>query len=81
MWSDGATPLDGLRRLQVDWWALSAHTARADIPTLPPATVQEARQLATATGESVAAHADAVAAMPLDDDPASRSTAPPRPPT
>ena len=68
VWSEGATPLDGLRRLQVDWWALSAHTARANIPTLPPATVQEARQQAAAAGESMAGHADVVAAMPLDDD-------------
>jgi methyl-accepting chemotaxis protein len=68
VWSEGATPLDGLRRLQVDWWALSAHTARANIPTLPPATVQEAREQAAAAGESMAGHAETVAALPLDDD-------------
>ncbi|MGY1702129.1 methyl-accepting chemotaxis protein [Geodermatophilus sp. SYSU D00766] len=68
VYDEGATPLDGLRRLQVDWWELSAHTARANIPTLPPATLQEARESAAAAGEAMVEHADAVAGMPLSDD-------------
>ncbi|MGY1672568.1 methyl-accepting chemotaxis protein [Geodermatophilus sp. SYSU D00710] len=62
---EGAVPLDGLRRLQVDWWELSAHTARANIPTLPAATVQEARESAAAAGEAMVTDAEAVAGMPL----------------
>jgi methyl-accepting chemotaxis protein len=66
--SAGAEPLDGLRTLQVDWWELSAQTARAAIPTLPPANIQAARQEAGEAAERMAAHAEAVAGMPLDDD-------------
>src|SRR3954470_19344105 len=39
VYTDGAVPLDGLRQLQADWWTLAAHTARAAIVALPPATV------------------------------------------
>jgi methyl-accepting chemotaxis protein len=66
--SGGAEPLDGLRTLQVDWWELSAQTARAAIPTLPPATVQEARQEAGEVAERMAEDAQTVAGMPLGDD-------------
>ncbi|MGY1609430.1 methyl-accepting chemotaxis protein [Geodermatophilus sp. SYSU D00700] len=65
---EGAVPLDGLRRLQVDWWELSAHTARANIPTLPAATVQEARESAAAAGEAMVTDAEAVAGMPLSGE-------------
>ncbi|MGY1668136.1 methyl-accepting chemotaxis protein [Geodermatophilus sp. SYSU D00696] len=65
---EGAVPLDGLRRLQVDWWELSAHTARANIPTLPAATVQEARESAAAAGEAMVTDAEAVAGMPLSEE-------------
>jgi methyl-accepting chemotaxis protein len=68
VYSEGAAPLDGLRTLQVDWWELAAQTARAAIPSLPPATIQEARQGAADAGEAMAGHAEDVAAMTLSDD-------------
>ncbi|SFT33094.1 methyl-accepting chemotaxis protein [Geodermatophilus amargosae] len=67
VYSEGAAPLDGLRTLQVDWWELAAQTARAAIPSLPPATVQEAREGAADAGEAMAGHAEDVAAMTLSD--------------
>ncbi|HEX8582420.1 MAG TPA: MCP four helix bundle domain-containing protein, partial [Acidimicrobiales bacterium] len=60
VYSEGATPLDGLRTLQVDWWELAAQTARAAIPSLPPASIQDARQGAAEAAEAMVAHAEAV---------------------
>ncbi|WP_336033347.1 methyl-accepting chemotaxis protein [Geodermatophilus sp. FMUSA9-8] len=68
VYSEGAAPLDGLRTLQVDWWELSAQTARAAIPTLPPATIQDAQRDAAEAVEAMAGHAEAVDGMPLSDD-------------
>ncbi len=68
VFSEGATPLDGLRRLQADWWQLSAYSARAAIPTLPAASLAEAQQGSAATAEQLAADSAEVAAMPLNDE-------------
>ena len=68
VYTEGAEPLDGLRTLQVDWWELAAQTARAAIPSLPPASIQDARQGAADAGEAMAGHAEDVAAMTLSDD-------------
>ncbi|MGX5654866.1 methyl-accepting chemotaxis protein [Geodermatophilus nigrescens] len=68
VYSEGAAPLDGLRTLQVDWWELAAQTARAAIPTLPPASIQDAQRDAAEAAEAMAAHAEAVDGMPLSDD-------------
>jgi methyl-accepting chemotaxis protein len=68
VYSNGAEPLDGLRTLQVDWWELSAQTARAAIPTLPPANIQAARQEAGEAAERMTGDAETVAGMALTDD-------------
>ncbi|WP_369255862.1 methyl-accepting chemotaxis protein [Geodermatophilus amargosae] len=68
VYSEGTEPLDGLRTLQVDWWELAAQTARAAIPSLPPASIQEARQAAADAGEAMAGHAEDVATMTLSAD-------------
>jgi methyl-accepting chemotaxis protein len=39
VYAEGAKPVDGLRTLQADWWEYATDTARANIPTLPPATI------------------------------------------
>src|SRR3954452_15919589 len=44
VYDNGAQPLDGLRTLQPDWWQYATDTARANIPTLPPATLAQAAQ-------------------------------------
>ena len=68
VYDEGAEPLDGLRQLEAGWWQMSAYTARAAIPGLPPASVQSAQQGAAATGEELAANAERVAGMPLSPD-------------
>src|SRR4051794_34400720 len=65
VYTDGAQPLDGLRRLQSDWWQLSAHTARANITGLPATTIAEAQKGAAAAGKALTADGEAVAKMPL----------------
>ncbi|RFU21374.1 HAMP domain-containing methyl-accepting chemotaxis protein [Geodermatophilus marinus] len=66
--TEGAVPLDGLRQLQADWWELMAHTARANIPTLPPESLATSQQNAAAVGARLTEQTAAVAAMPLSAD-------------
>jgi methyl-accepting chemotaxis protein len=66
VYTDGAAPLDALRRLQSTWWEFSAQTARANIPSLPPATKAKAQQGATAAMQRMNDLFGTVGAMPLD---------------
>ncbi|MGY1712657.1 methyl-accepting chemotaxis protein [Geodermatophilus sp. SYSU D00758] len=66
--TEGAVPLDGLRQLQADWWELMAHTARANIPTLPPESLAASQRNAEAVGARLVEQTAAVAAMPLSAD-------------
>jgi methyl-accepting chemotaxis protein len=68
VYSDGAQPLDGLRQLQVDWWQLSANTARAAITALPASSIAKAQQNAAAAAEELTADTQAVAGMTLSPD-------------
>jgi methyl-accepting chemotaxis protein len=65
VYSRGAVPLDGLRQLQVDWWQLAAHTARAAIPELGPQAVQLEQQQAATGAKTLAQDTARVARMPL----------------
>jgi methyl-accepting chemotaxis protein len=65
VYSEGAQPLDALRRLQADWWQLSAYTARAAITALPPASIQQAQQQAAAMGQTLTEETAAVSKMSL----------------
>ncbi|WP_051683717.1 methyl-accepting chemotaxis protein [Blastococcus sp. URHD0036] len=65
VYSQGAEPLDGLRRLQADWWELAANTARSAIPTLPAESIAKAAQNVVTIGDRLTADTEAVAAMPL----------------
>ncbi len=65
VYSDGAVPLDGLRQLQVTWWQLAAHTARAAIPTLPPPSIAASLEKADATRTVLAEQTAAEGEMPL----------------
>ncbi|RBY74966.1 methyl-accepting chemotaxis protein [Blastococcus sp. TF02-09] len=67
VYDDGAVPLDGLRQLQVDWWAMSASTARANIAALPEESRVKYRERATELQQQMAEQRVAVAAMPLAD--------------
>jgi methyl-accepting chemotaxis protein len=68
VYTDGAVPLDGLRSLQSDWWTLSAHTARAAITALPPATIAQEQQETAASAATLSAQSAAVAKLTLPAD-------------
>jgi methyl-accepting chemotaxis protein len=68
VYTDGALPLDGLRTLEADWWILAAQTARAAIPTLPPASIANAQQNAAAAAQTLTEDQAAVAEMTLSPD-------------
>ena len=68
VYTDGAVPLDALRQLQADWWTLSAHTARAAIVALPPATIADEQQAAAAAAQELTEDQAVVADLPLSAD-------------
>ncbi|WP_245852463.1 methyl-accepting chemotaxis protein [Blastococcus aggregatus] len=61
----GAVPLDGLRRLEADWWQLSANVARSNVAVLPPSTIAKAKEGAAEYMQILADRTAAVGAMPL----------------
>jgi methyl-accepting chemotaxis protein len=65
VYSHGAVPLDGLRSLQAIWWQYAAETARANIPTLPPATIAQSQRNAQADAQLLAERTAAVGTLPL----------------
>jgi|tagenome__1003787_1003787.scaffolds.fasta_scaffold20985390_5 methyl-accepting chemotaxis protein len=68
VYDDGAVPLQDLKDLEVNWWYLSAQTARANIPTLPPATIAQAQAGATDAAQTLAQRTAAAAKLPLSAD-------------
>ena len=65
VYSDGTVPVDALRTLQVDWWELQTHIARANIEALPPESRASSQDKATAAGQTLAADVAAAADLPL----------------
>ncbi len=61
----GAVPLDGLRRLEADWWQLSANVARSNVAVLPATTIAKAKESAAEYMQVLADRTTAVDAMPL----------------
>ncbi|WP_051515639.1 methyl-accepting chemotaxis protein [Candidatus Blastococcus massiliensis] len=68
VYNEGAVPLDGLRRLEADWWQLSANVARSNVTLLPPATIATAKEKAAEYMQILADRTDAVGAMPLSPE-------------
>jgi methyl-accepting chemotaxis protein len=68
VYSQGAEPLDGLRRLQAEWWEFTAHSARAAIPSPQPQATAQSLQFAADTSELLAEDTAAVAEMELPAD-------------
>ena len=72
VYDEGAVPLDGLRQLQVDWWAMSASTARANIAALscsarsnaPPALIECTRYSAASMSSRASDVAAASSRLP-----------------
>jgi methyl-accepting chemotaxis protein len=68
VYTDGAQPLDGLRKLETDWWQMSAYTARGAIAGLPPEQLAAAQNSAAAKGQDLTTDSAAVAKLPLGTD-------------
>ena len=66
--TEGTVPVDALRKLQVDWWELQTHIARANIEALPAASRASSQEKATATGQTLAADVEAAADLALSPD-------------
>ncbi|MGY1787596.1 methyl-accepting chemotaxis protein [Geodermatophilus sp. SYSU D00698] len=65
VYSDGALPVAGLQQLQVDWWQLMTHTARANIVTLPAESRASAQQKAGETAQTLTEDTAAAAELPM----------------
>ncbi|MGY1687496.1 methyl-accepting chemotaxis protein [Geodermatophilus sp. SYSU D00867] len=65
VYSDGALPVAGLQQLQVDWWQLMTHTARANIVTLPAESRASAQQKAGETAQTLTEDTAAAAGLPM----------------
>src|SRR5438309_5049578 len=65
VYDQGAQPLDALRTLQADWWQYATDTARANIPTLPAATIAQAAQNARTDVQKLQADIAATGKLPL----------------
>jgi methyl-accepting chemotaxis protein len=68
VYTEGAAPLDGLRKLETDWWQMSAYTARAAIAGLPPDSIAQAQKDAASKVQALTTDGAAVAKMPLGPD-------------
>ena len=67
VYDEGLVPLDAVRTLQALWWEQSTELARANIVTLPPATIAESQQRAQELHGEVADQVELIAGLPLDD--------------
>src|SRR3954469_16356652 len=65
VYTHGTLPVDALRTLQVDWWQLQAHIARANIEALPADARATAQQKGTTAAKTLTADIEAAAALPL----------------
>src|SRR4051794_10269 len=68
VYAEGAVPVDALRKLQVDWWQLQTHIARANIEALPADSRASSQEKANAAGKTLAADVAAAADLPLSAD-------------
>ena len=68
VYAEGTVPVDALRKLQVDWWELQTHIARANIEALPPESRASSQEKAAAAGQTLAADVEAAADLPLSPD-------------
>ena len=66
--TEGALPVDALRTLQVDWWELQTHIARANIEALPPESRASSQDKAALAGQTLAADVEAAGDLPLSPD-------------
>jgi methyl-accepting chemotaxis protein len=68
VYAEGTVPVDALRTLQVDWWELQTHIARANIEALPPESRASSQQKAEVAAQALGEHVEAAADLPLSAD-------------
>src|SRR5215204_4396920 len=68
VYSEGTVPVDALRKLQVDWWELQTHIARANIEALPPESRASSKEKAATAGQTLTADVEAAADLLLSAD-------------
>jgi methyl-accepting chemotaxis protein len=68
VYTHGTLPVDALRTLQVDWWQLQAHIARANIEALPAESRALAQQKATAAAQTLATDIQGAASLPVSPE-------------
>jgi methyl-accepting chemotaxis protein len=68
VYSHGTVPVDALRKLQVDWWELQTHIARANIEALPADSRASSQQKATAAAKALSTDVQAAADLPLSSE-------------
>jgi methyl-accepting chemotaxis protein len=68
VYAEGTVPVDALRTLQVDWWELQTHIARANIEALPPESRASSQEKATAAAKTLATDVQAAAGLPLSPE-------------
>jgi len=68
VYAEGTVPVDALRTLQVDWWELQTHIARANIEALPPESRASSQEKATAAAQTLATDVQAAAGLPLSSE-------------
>ena len=65
VYTDGALPLEGMRKLEADWWIYEAFNAKTLIPGLAAEELAQFRTLSSGALEQLAADEAAVEAMAL----------------
>src|SRR5687767_3259754 len=68
VYAEGTVPVDALRKLQVDWWELQTHIARANIEALPPESRASSQDKGAVAAQTLTADVEAAADLPLSPD-------------
>jgi methyl-accepting chemotaxis protein len=66
--TEGTVPVDALRKLQVDWWELQTHIARANIEALPPESRASSQDKGALAAQTLTADVEAAGDLPLSTD-------------
>ncbi|WP_324275447.1 methyl-accepting chemotaxis protein [Blastococcus brunescens] len=65
VYAEGTVPVDALRELQVNWWELSAYTARANIQTLPAESRASSQEKAGLAAQALAENTATAVELPM----------------
>jgi methyl-accepting chemotaxis protein len=68
VYAEGTVPVDALRTLQVDWWELQTHIARANVEALPPESRASSLEKSATSAQTLTTDVEAAADLPLSPD-------------